>query len=247
MALDDFIAKNKIKGNFGKGGARGKGGDRRGNNRGRNDRGGGDRVSRSGDRGAVNKRGGGGFSSRRNRNLPDRWEHDMYAGGRANSGGGSSGGGNKLIVNNLDFGVTDGDMEELFAEFGNLKKASILYDRSGRSTGSAEIEFLRASDARQAKEQYHLVPLDGRAMNITVIGSDDNERRGGGYRDRSPRGRRGGGGGGDRDGGRNDRNGGGRRRGGGGGSGAGGGRPKKEEITQEQLDADMDEYLNERK
>lgn len=138
----------------------------------------------------------------------------MYSGGRQSSGG------NKLIVNNLDFGVTDADMEELFSEFGNLKKASILYDRSGRSTGSAEIEFLRASDARQAKEQYHQVPLDGRAMSITIIGANDNggdrdgdregggggNRRGGGFRDRSPRRNQGG----DRD---NNRDGGNRRRG----------------------------------
>lgn len=247
MALDDFIAKNKIKGSFGKGGARGGGGGRGGDRRGGRGRGGdrgGDRVSRSGDRGAINKRGGGGgggFSSRRNRNLPERWEHDMYSGGRQSSGG------NKLIVNNLDFGVTDADMEELFAEFGTLRKASVLYDRSGRSTGSAEIEFLRASDARQAKEQYHQVPLDGRAMSITIMGSDDGDsgRRGGGFRDRSPRGNRNrGGGGGDRDfGERNGGGGGNRRRGGNGG----GGRQKKEEITQEQLDAEMDDYLNEKK
>lgn len=249
MALDDFISKNKITGRFGKGGrGGGKGGDRRGGGgRGRNDRGG-DRVNRSGDRGAVNKRGGGGgggFSSRRNRNLPDRWEHDMYSGGRSNSVGGG-GGSAKLIVNNLDFGVTDADMEELFAEFGTLKKASILYDRTGRSTGSAEIEFQRVSDARQAKEQYHQVPLDGRAMNITMIGSEssgrDNDRRGGGgggFRDRSPRG-----GGNNRR--NNDRRDGDRPRRGGGGGGGRGGRAKKEEVTQEQLDAEMDDYLKKR-
>ena len=42
-----------------------------------------------------------------------------------------------------------------------MRKATILYDRSGRSTGQAEIEFTRASDAERAKEQYNGVPLDG--------------------------------------------------------------------------------------
>merc|ERR1719238_714244 len=66
------------------------------------------------------------------------------------------------------------------------------------------------------------------------MGSDDGDsgRRGGGFRDRSPRGNRNRGGGGDRDFG--ERNG-------------GGGGQKKEEITQEQLDAEMDDYLNEKK
>lgn len=252
MALDDFIAKNKISGRFGKGGSRGggRGGDRRGGRGGRGNDRGGDRLNRSGDRGAVSKRGGGGgggFSSRRTRNMPDRWEHDMYSGGRS---GGAGGGGTKLIVNNLDFGVTDADMEELFGEFGTLKKASILYDRSGRSTGSAEVEFLRGSDARQAKEQYHQVPLDGRAMTITIVGSGDNNgrdgggRRDGGFRDRSPRG-----GGNRRNNSDRNRDSGDRPRRGGGGGGrgrGGGGRGKKEDITQEQLDAEMDDYLNKR-
>ena len=81
-------------------------------------------------------------------------------------------------------------------------------------------------------------------MNITLLGgSDGGDRRGGGFRDRSPRGRRGG----DRNGGgRRDGNRGGNRNRDGGNRGGGGGRQKKEEITQEQLDAEMDDYLNKR-
>ena len=51
-----------------------------------------------------------------------------------------------------------------------MRKATILYDRSGRSTGQAEIEFTRASDAERAKEQYNGVPLDGRPMRIEIPG-----------------------------------------------------------------------------
>lgn len=55
-------------------------------------------------------------------------------------------------------------MRELFSSFGSLIECRVLYERSGRSTGTAEITFANVSDARKAKAEYHKVPLDGREM-----------------------------------------------------------------------------------
>ncbi|KAM0021908.1 putative chromatin target of PRMT1 protein [Helianthus debilis subsp. tardiflorus] len=78
----------------------------------------------------------------------------------------------KLNVSNLDIGVTNEDIRELFSEIGELKRYAIHYDKYGRPSGSAEVLFARRSDAFQALKRYNNVQLDGKPMKIEIEGSN---------------------------------------------------------------------------
>jgi len=155
VSLDDFISTNKIS-------ARGRGNGRiksRGRGLGQT------RDGRIMKRSSINR-------PQAPRNMETSWKHDMFDGpqSRANLARNSAAGRNKLTISNLEFGVNDNDIKELFGEFGRLLKASVHYDRSGRSLGLAEVIYEKSSDALKAFSQYDGVPLDGRPMSIQIDG-----------------------------------------------------------------------------
>ncbi|XP_054810960.1 THO complex subunit 4A [Prosopis cineraria] len=159
MTLDDIIKKNKKSGS--------------GNSRGRG-RGSGPGPTRRFPNRAANR-----AAPYTTTKAPEAtWQHDMFAdqpvaplaaqGGRASS----IETGTKLYISNLDYGVSNEDIKELFSEVGDLKRYAIHYDRSGRSKGTAEVVFSRRVDAVAAVKRYHNVQLDGKPMKIEIVGTN---------------------------------------------------------------------------
>ena len=84
--------------------------------------------------------------------------------------------GTTVQVSNLDHEVTEEDIEELFSSpIGDsktsvaLKSAVVNYNREGKSNGTATIVFARRSDAANAINEYHGVPLDGKPMQLAMV------------------------------------------------------------------------------
>jgi RNA recognition motif-containing protein len=130
--------------------------------------------------------------------------------------------GKKLYVGNLSYGVSSSDLEQLFAQHGQVVSAQIINDRdTGRSKGFGFVEMSSDAEADAAIAALNGQQHDGRTL--TVNEARPREDRGGGGGGFGGRG----GGGGGYGGGRGGGGGGGGFGGRGGGGGGGGGRAER--------------------
>ncbi|URD85900.1 RNA recognition motif containing protein [Musa troglodytarum] len=100
------------------------------------------------------------------------WRHDLFDDSMVAAGISGIETGTKLYISNLDYGVSNEDIRELFSEVGDLKRYAVHYDRNGHPSGSAEVVYTRRSDAMAALKRYNNVQLDGKPMKIEVIGTN---------------------------------------------------------------------------
>lgn len=62
-------------------------------------------------------------------------------------------------------------LQLLFSEEGDLKRYCIHYDKNGKSKGTAEVVFARRSDALAAIKKYNNMKLDGKPLQIELVGT----------------------------------------------------------------------------
>lgn len=72
-----------------------------------------------------------------------------------------------IYVGNLDYKVTEDDLENAFSKFGEVSSANVITDKySGRSKGFGFVTMENDDDARQAIEELNESKLESR--NIVV-------------------------------------------------------------------------------
>jgi cold-inducible RNA-binding protein len=94
--------------------------------------------------------------------------------------------GNKLYVGNLAYGISDRDLERLFAQYGTVRSARVITDRdSGKSKGFAFVEMDSDNEAKAAIDALNGSELEGRAMTVNEARAKEEgggNRSGGGHR-----------------------------------------------------------------
>ena len=72
-----------------------------------------------------------------------------------------------IYVGNLDYKVTEDDLENVFSKFGSVSSASVITDKySGRSKGFGFITMDNDDEAKKAIEELNETQLESR--NIVV-------------------------------------------------------------------------------
>ncbi len=97
-----------------------------------------------------------------------------------------------LYVGNLSYSVTDDELHQLFAQFGQVDSARVIMDRdSGRSKGFGFVEMSDDNEAQAAIDALNGKDNNGRVINVNEAKPRVEGDRGG-FGGGRPRGDRGG-------------------------------------------------------
>ncbi len=84
-----------------------------------------------------------------------------------------------IYVSNLSFNVTDEDLNEYFAEYGEVSSAKVILDKfTQKSRGFAFVEMADDEAAKKAIAELDGASVDGRTINVSIA-KPREERTGG--------------------------------------------------------------------
>lgn len=104
-----------------------------------------------------------------------------------------------IYISNLSYAINDGDLKELFGEYGEIVSAKVITDReTGRSRGFGFVEMSDDAQGQKAIDELNQAEYDGKVISVTVArprtdrpagnrGGFGNNRGGGFNRERRER------------------------------------------------------------
>lgn len=83
----------------------------------------------------------------------------------------------KLYVGNLSYQTTETELQELFAQVGEVQSVAIITDRdTGQTRGFGFVEFVNDAEADEAIRRFNDKEVGGRNLRVNVA-RDRNENR----------------------------------------------------------------------
>lgn len=93
-----------------------------------------------------------------------------------------------IYIAGLSYGVKDADLNDLFAEYGEISSARVINDRdTGRSRGFGFVEMEDEAQGQKAIDALNGVEFDGKVISVNVARPKtertgfSNNRGGGGF------------------------------------------------------------------
>ncbi|MDR0349036.1 MAG: RNA-binding protein [Tannerella sp.] len=74
-----------------------------------------------------------------------------------------------IYISGLSYNVSDADLNELFAEYGEISSSKIITDReTGRSRGFGFVEMPSEEEGQKAIDELNGIEYDGKVISVTV-------------------------------------------------------------------------------
>ena len=88
-----------------------------------------------------------------------------------------------IYVSNLSFNVTDEDLQDYFAEYGEVSSAKVILDKfTNKSRGFGFVEMSDNTAAEKAIKELNGAVVEGRSISVTVARPREERPSGGNNR-----------------------------------------------------------------
>ena len=90
-----------------------------------------------------------------------------------------------IYITGLNYSINDADLNDLFAEYGEITSAKVIMDReTGRSRGFGFVEMTNDTDGQKAINELNGAEYDQKTISVSVARPREERPRNNGYNSR---------------------------------------------------------------
>ena len=90
-----------------------------------------------------------------------------------------------IYITGLNYSINDADLNDLFAEYGEITSAKVIMDReTGRSRGFGFVEMTSDTDGQKAIDELNGAEYDQKTISVSIARPREERPRNNGYNSR---------------------------------------------------------------